>query len=367
MIKAKAHLKDFEPYPPGKTEEEFRREYGIKGQIYKMNSNENPFGPPPKVVEKLPQFLKNLHKYPDPSYQDLKEKIANFWGLSPDFIILGNGSDEVIELLFKAFVEPGDEIVVSDPSFLMYEKYAGIYNVKVKKVPINFEKFTHHLEALKNAISEKTKVCFLDHPHNPTGTVISKEEWKSFLRGFPEDVLLVIDEAYADFISEKDTFKGKEFLDFGKNIFILRTFSKAFGLAGIRLGYGVGNPELVKVLDSIRSPFNVNFLALKAGKFALEDLEFYNYVIKTIQEERTYLSDKLRSFGFKVIPSQSNFIMVNFGKETEKIYNYLLKQGILTRWLKAYGLSEFIRISIGKPEENRYLVKSVEKFLSEKS
>ncbi len=361
-MKIKSHLKNLTPYPPGKTIDEIRRELGIKGRIYKFNSNENPLGPSKKVINTLKEFLSEVNHYPEASYIELKKALAKRWSVSPEQVVLGNGSDEVMEFIFKALVEPEDEILISKPSFLMYEKFAEIYGAKIKKIPLNSE-LKHNLpEFLKN-LSEKTKLIFFDHPHNPTGSVLERKELENFIEDLPEQVLLILDEAYGEFVEDSSVPSGIELLQKGYKILILRTFSKAYGLAGLRLGYGITFTELAKVLDSVRQPFNINLFAYKAGLAVLEDAEYLEKSVNIIKEGRKYLSEELSRLGFKVFPSQANFIMVDFGDRVENIYQELLKKGFLLRPLKAYGFSTCLRISIGLPEENKILIKTIKELI----
>ncbi len=362
-MKIKSYLKNLTPYPPGKTIDEIRRELGITGAIYKFNSNENPLGPSPKVVETLKSMLHEVNHYPEASYIELKKALAKRWGVSPEQVVLGNGSDEVMEFIFKTLVEPEDEILISKPSFLMYEKFAEIYGAKIKKIPLNSE-LKHNLpEFLKN-LSERTKLIFFDHPHNPTGSVLERKELEDFIRDLPEQVLLILDEAYGEFVEDGSVPSGIELLEKGYRILILRTFSKAYGLAGLRLGYGITFLELAKVLDSVRQPFNINLFAYKAGLAVLEDEEYFEKSIKIVKEGRKYLTNELTKLGFKVFPSQANFIMVDFGEKADKLYQELLKKGILIRPLKAYGFSTCLRISIGLPEENEILIENIKNILN---
>ncbi len=362
-MKIKSYLKNLTPYPPGKTIDEIRRELGIAGAIYKFNSNENPLGPSPKVIEVLKTYLSEVNHYPEASYIELKKALAKKWEVSPEQVVLGNGSDEVMEFIFKALIEPGDEILISNPSFLMYEKFAEIYGARVKKISLNSD-LKHNLPGFLENITEKTKLIFLDHPHNPTGSVLNRKEWESFINSLPEEILLIIDEAYGEFIDKDFIPLGIEFLKKGYKVIILRTFSKAYGLAGLRLGYGITFLELAKVLDSVRQPFNINLFAYKAGLAVLEDKEYFEKSIKIVKEGRKYLTNELTKLGFKVFPSQANFIMVDFGEKADKLYQKLLKKGILIRPLKAYGFSTCLRISIGLPEENKILIENIKNILN---
>lgn len=360
----KPWLKELKPYPPGKTLEEIKRELGLKGPIYKLNSNENPLGPSPKVIEALKEALSEIHLYPEASYKTLREEIAKRWDLSPENVILGNGSNEILEFVFKAYLEREDEIIVSEPSFLMYEKFGEIYGVKIKKIPLTSE-FKHDLEGILSSITDKTKAIFLDHPHNPTGSTFNREAWERFFKGLPKNILVILDEAYGEFIDDPQVPLGIEFLKKGYPVLVTRTFSKAMGLAGLRLGYALASKEIIETLNKVRQPFNVNLLAVKGGLAVLQDEEYQRKSIELVLKGRKYLFTELSVLGFKVYPSQANFIMVDFDKFCELLYNFLLKRGIFLRPLKAYGFSNCLRITIGTEEANERLVKEIKNFLSQ--
>lgn len=362
-MQTKPYLKDLKPYPPGKTIDEIRRELGIKGPIYKLNSNENPLGPSPKAIRVIKNLAKEVHLYPEASYKDLKIALANLWKVDQENIVLGNGSNEVLELVCKALLYPEDEVIVSHPSFLMYEKFAQIYGAKLIEVPLASDYRHDVTEILKN-LTSKTKIIFLDHPNNPTGSVIKRKEWYQFFKALPREVLVVIDEAYGEFIDDREVPLGIEFLNQGFSVLVLRTFSKAYGLAGLRLGYGITSKELAKLLDSVRQPFNINLIAYRAGLAALEDTTHLKKTITLVKKGRNYLTRHLSKLGFKVYPSQANFLMVDFGERCEVLYKNLLSQGILLRPLSAYGFSSCLRITIGKPKENRILVRIIQNFIS---
>ncbi len=361
-LKIKSYLKNLTPYPPGKTIDEIKRELNVSGKIYKFNSNESPLGPPEDVVKVIKKLAGEVHLYPEAGYIELKKAIAEEWGVSPSAVVLGNGSDEVIELVFKALIEPGDEVIFTQPSFLMYEKFSEIYGASIKKVPLS-SAYTHDLEKILKNLSSRTKVIFLDHPHNPTGSTIKRENWQKFLRRVPEDVLVVIDEAYGDFITDPSVPLGIEFLKKGFPVMIIRTFSKSYGLAGLRLGYGITHSDFAQILDSLRQPFNLNILSYKAGITAIKNKKYLESLKNLIKDGREFLSSEFKKLGFRVLPSQANFIMVDFGKKAEDIYKKLMKKGILLRPLKAYGFPTFLRISIGVPEENRLLLKEIKNLL----
>lgn len=361
-MKAKAWLKNLKPYPPGKTLEEIKRELALEGPLYKLNSNENPLGPSPKVVCALERALREIHLYPEASYISLRRALAEKWRVSPEEIILGNGSNEILEFLFKAFIKRKDEVIFSYPSFLMYEKFAEIYGIKCKKVPLT-EDLKHSLKGIKSAINSRTKAIFIDHPHNPTGQCLPCEEWEEFFRGLPTEVIVVIDEAYGEFIDDPRYPLGIEFCQKGYPVLIVRTFSKAYGLAGLRLGYGISSKEIVENLNKVRQPFNVNALAVVAGLAVLEDLEYQRKSISLVIEGRKFLIQALTELGFKVYPSQANFILVDFGKNIDTIYSYLTKRGFIVRPLSAYGFTSCLRITIGDKEANKNLIFAIKEIL----
>jgi len=363
MPNPKKHLKEIVPYPPGKSLEEVKKEFGITGRIIKLNSNENPLGPSPKVISALRDYLPYIHLYPQASYSELKQAIAKRFGVSPTQVVLGNGSNEVIEFIFKAYLSEGDEIIVSKPSFLMYEKFSQMYGVSIKEVPLTKD-LKHDLKRINKALSSKTKAIFLDHPHNPTGSTLSQEEWREFLETLRDDVLLVIDEAYGEFIDDPSVPRGTEFLKKREAALILRTFSKAYGLAGLRLGYGIASEEISTTLEKVRQPFNINALAVIAGLAALEDEEHLRKTIDLTLQGRKYLTKTLTEIGFKVYPSQANFIMVDFGEKCDTIYHEMFRRGILLRPLKAYGFASCLRITVGLQEENETLISTLKEILN---
>ncbi len=358
----KKHLQKIIPYPPGKSLEEVKKELGITDRIIKLNSNENPLGPSPKVLTALKEHLSQINLYPQASYFTLKEAIAKRWGVLPTQVVLGNGSNEVIEFVFKAYLSEGDEIIVSKPSFLMYEKFAQIYGVAIKEVPLTKD-LKHDLKEINKALSSKTKAIFLDHPHNPAGSTLSQDEWAEFLENLEDEVLLVIDEAYGEFIDDPSVPQGMEFLKKRDTALILRTFSKAYGLAGLRLGYGIASEEISTTLEKVRQPFNVNALAVIAGLAALEDVDHLRKTVDLTLQGRKFLTETLTELGFKVYHSQANFIMVDFGEKCDTIYNELLRRGILLRPLKAYGFTSCLRITVGLPDENERLISTLKEIL----
>ncbi|MBI5345253.1 MAG: histidinol-phosphate transaminase, partial [Deltaproteobacteria bacterium] len=292
------------PYPPGKPIEELERELGISGSI-KLASNENPLGPSKKAVEAVSKALEGLHRYPDGSCYYLKEKLSARLGVSPDMLIAGNGSNEIIELLVRTYLRPGDEAVMAHPSFAVYPiviKAAG-----GKGIAVPLRDFRHDLEAMAACITDKTRIVFIANPNNPTGTIVTGREFSRFMEKAPPAVIVVVDEAYREFVSSADFPDTIDYVKEGKPVLVLRTFSKIYGLAGLRAGYGVSRPDIVDYMNRVRQPFNVNSLAQTAALAALDDEE---HLKKTIENNRgglEYLFKEIESLGFECVPTEANF------------------------------------------------------------
>ncbi len=359
----KSYLQDFKPYPPGKPISELKRELGISGPIIKLASNENPFGPPPRAIRAIKEAISDLHRYPDPAAYNLRKALASHYKVEPEEIVLGNGSNEILDLLVKACLSPKEEALMSEPSFLMYEKFVTAAGGKAIKVPL--KNFQHDLQGLARKITEKTKIIFLDNPHNPTGSIIYHEEFEAWYKALPKELVIVIDEAYGEFVDDPKVLKPLFFKNFSPPVVLLRTFSKAYGLAGLRVGYGIMQKKLARILNAIRQPFNVNSLAQVAAQAALEDRNFLQKVLETTRTERKRLTEALKALGLHPYPSQANFIFVDLHQPARKIYEALLKKGVIVRSMEAYGFPSFLRISIGTPEENTFFLSRLEEVLHE--
>ncbi len=361
-MKIKSYLKGLTPYPPGKPIEELRRELGITGPIIKLASNENPLGPSPKALEAIKEELPYLHRYPEASGLELRSLLAERFGLSgPEEVVLGNGSNEVIDLLVRALVREGDEVLISHPSFLMYEKFTVASGGLVKVIPL--KDMRHDLSSLARGVTERTQIVFLDNPNNPTGTIIEHEEFSRWLKDLPRDLVVVLDEAYGEFVRSAKVARGFEFFYSEPTVVVLRTFSKAYGLAGLRIGYGLMRRELAEVLNTIRQPFNVNKLAQKAALASLRDKAYLAQVQKMIWEGVDYLSQALRELGLHPYPTETNFILVDLGRPARPIYEALLRRGIIVRSMEAYGFPNCLRLTIGLPKENQALIKALSEVL----
>ena len=340
------------PYPPGKPIDELEREYGISDSI-KLASNENPWGPSPKVVRALGLELPCLHRYPDGSCYYLVQAIASKIGVDPTEIVLGNGSNEVIEFLVKAFVREGDEVITSHPSFLMYQKFVQVRGGVNYVVPLQDMK--HDLETIHETISEKTRLIFLDNPNNPTGTIIEPLYLQNFLNRVPEDVIVVLDEAYVDFMDAGSRVDITTMIQNSQDrcpVVLLRTFSKAYGLSGLRVGFGVMAREVASCLHKVRQPFNINQLAQVGAKAALEDEEYYQQTLANTRRGLMFLAEGVEKLGCISHPSQTNFFLIDVRGNGDRLYLAMLHKGVIIRSMSSYGFPDYIRVTVGTEEEN---------------
>ena len=356
-IRISADIAGITPYSPGKPIEELEREFGITDSI-KLASNENPRGPSPKALAVLSEAAKALHRYPDGGGHYLRRALADRWKVSPAQIILGNGSDEVITMLTKAFLEPGDEAVMADPSFIVYKIDVTAAHGKLVQVPL--KEFRHDLPAMAKAVTPKTRLVFVCNPNNPTGTYVTAAEVSEFLMSIPRDVIVVFDEAYYEYVTAADYPDTLAILKSGRNVVLLRTFSKIYGLAGLRIGYGLTTPEIVQHLNRIRPPFNTNSLAQKAALAALADEEHVRESRRLNTEGLGILAERLKTLGLHVVPSQANFLYVDVKRDGKAVFEALLRQGVIVRHLGG----TFLRVTIGLPQENERFITALQAVLS---
>jgi histidinol-phosphate aminotransferase len=357
-IQVSDHIKTLVPYPPGKPLEELEREYGISGSI-KLASNENPWGPSPKAVEAISKALAGLHRYPDGSCYYLNQALAEKLGVQPEQIVLGNGSNEIIGFLITAFLSPGEEVITSHPSFLMYQKFVQVQG-GVNRV-VELKNMRHDLEQILAEITDQTRLIFLDNPNNPTGSIISPAEFDAFLQRVPDQVIVVLDEAYVDFVSPEQRIDVFSYINSARPVVSLRTFSKAYGLSGLRLGFGIMAAELADYLHRVRQPFNVNSLAQIGGLAALADEEHYQKTLNMTREQKDWLMAAVKELGCKPIASHTNFFLIDVGGNGKELYENMLTKGVIVRPMQAYGYPDYIRITIGIPEENERFVKALDK------
>jgi histidinol-phosphate aminotransferase len=354
----------FEPYVPGKPVQETERELGIAGCI-KLASNENPYGPSPQALAALRGEVGQLHLYPDGGAFYLKRALARHHGIDPGQIIVGNGSNEVIEMIARTCLLPDENVVCAAPSFIVYKLVPMAMGRTVREVPMDAE-MRYDTAAMVRACDSKTKLLFLGNPDNPTGSYLSRDALQRLLQEIPQDVLVVIDEAYFEYASAPDYPNGLELLRHRERLIVLRTFSKCYGLAGLRVGYGIGHPDLVDYLNRGRQAFNANTLAQAAAIAALEDREHVRYVVEMNRLERQRLLVALRGRGIRVLDSQANFLLADFRRDGDELFQALLRRQVIVRPMRPYGLHTSLRITVGKPDENDKFLRALDTVLAER-
>ena len=339
---------ELQPYVPGKQVEELERESNIN-DIVKLASNENPLGPSSKVLAEIAKASQTITRYPDGNGFVLRSALSEYYQLNSDHITLGNGSNDVLELVAHAFVSPCDEVIFSQHAFAVYPLVTQAIGAKAVVVPAH--QYGHDLQAMSALISNKTKLIFIANPNNPTGTYLALDELEAFIADVPKEILVVLDEAYAEY--QNNEVNTIDWLTMYPNLVITRTFSKAYGLAGLRVGYALSHPEVADLMNRIRQPFNVNSVALRAATVALSDTDYLSKTRQCNDEGMTQLTAGCRALGISVIPSTANFVAIDVQTSGEKIFTALLKQGVIVRPIASYGLPHHIRVSIGLPTENQ--------------
>lgn len=370
-MKVSAEILNLVPYKPGKPIAETQREYGLT-EVYKLASNENPLGPSPKALEAIKKALDNQHRYPDPSGYELIQKISEKWNVPSSQVGLGNGSNEIIDLLIRIFCEPGDSILTSEAAFVAYKVCAQAARVRVKTVPLRAD-LTLDLKAIADDFyrnpSQKTKLIFIPNPNNPTGTCVGGAELEEFLvrLGNRDDVLLVFDEAYTEYVRDPQFKEAVRFYSKYSNVIVLKTFSKVYGLAGLRLGAMLAPEYVLEYYNRVRNPFNVNDLAQVAGLAALDDIEYIKASQKMVWEGLDYFYKELTRLNLPYFKSEANFVLFDTKRNAEACFKNLLKQGIILRPVANYGFSSYLRMTIGQMQENKKAVSALEKMIHEVS
>lgn len=347
------------PYIAGKPIEETKRQLGLR-EVVKLASNENPLGASPAAMQAIRKNLPGINRYPDSQSFYLKKRLSKYLDLSPNNLILGNGSDELIDIIIKTFVEEDESIITADITFLEYEIISQIAGRRIIRVPLRY--FKYDLESIKKRIDRKTKLIFISNPNNPTGTYVTKYEIEDFINELPGHVLLVMDEAYDTFVDVDDFPNSLKYIK-NKNVLALKTFSKAYGLAGLRVGYAVGCPEFISYMERVRQPFNVNFMAQVAACACLDDKKFLRRTRRVVLEGKSYLYDNLTKLGIPYVPSVANFILIDVGRDCVEVFNQMLKYGVIVRDMKQYGLKSFIRVTVGTKKENERFIKVLKKVI----
>ncbi len=342
------------PYVPGKPVEELERELGIPKAI-KLASNENPLGPSPKALAVLAEATATLHRYPDGGAHKLRVALADRWKVQPDQVILGNGSDEIIGLLARTFLSPGDEAVMADQTFVIYKMEVTAAHGTPVIVPMREGR--HDLAAMAEAVTPKTRLLFLCNPNNPTGTMVTADEVDRLMARVPESVIVVFDEAYYEYVQSREFPDSLAYVRQGRNAIVLRTFSKIYGLAGLRIGYGVTTSEIAGYLNRLRPPFNANSLAQRAALAALADEEHVAQSRALNQTEMVAVRSGLAALGFQPLPSQANFLYFDVGRDGREVFQGLLREGVIVRHIEG----RMVRVTVGLPEENRQFLAALKK------
>ena len=345
------------PYQPGKPIEELEREYGVHDSI-KIASNENPLGPSPKAVAAITAALKDLHRYPDGDCFYLKRRLSEKLGVDRSRVILGNGSNELIEMIVRTFLRVGEAIIAGEHAFAIYHLVAQAAGGRT--IPVPHKGFQFDLDAMAKAITSDTRIVFLDNPNNPTGTMYTRNEWEAFLKVVPRDVLVVVDEAYFEFVDDPAYPDSLQYHDDDRLLVTLRTYSKICGLAGVRVGYGVSSPEIIDALNRIRQPFNVNSLAQVGALAAIDDEDHIRRTRENNRQGLAYLRRELDRLGLEYAPSWANFLLVKVGVGA---YQKLLPEGVIIRPMEGYGFPGYARVSVGAPRENERFIVAMEKLL----
>ena len=353
------HIRTLVPYAPGKPIEEVEREFGISDSI-KLASNENPLGPSPKALGAIRDKLADLNLYPDGDCFYLKNGLAKKLGVAPEQLIFGNGSNELIELAVRTFMRAGDEVVMARQAFIVYPLVVQAAGGVSKVVPLR--DFAHDLKAIAEAITPKTRLVFLANPNNPTGTIFRRSDWEQFLERVSDEVLVVVDEAYFEYVGDPDYPNSLSYHQSGKTILTFRTFSKLYGLAGLRIGYGVGSKESIGLMQRVRQPFNVNAPAQWAALAALDDGDHVRNTLEVNRQGMAYLKEEIAKLGLEQVPSHANFILMRVGSGNE-VFQQLLAQGVIVRPMGVYEFPEHIRVTVGTMAENQRFIEALRRII----
>jgi len=355
------------PYLPGKPISELERELGI-GNIVKLASNENPLGPSPKALEAARRALSEIHLYPDGSGFELKAALSDKLDVLPEQITLGNGSNDVLELVARAFLSPQSKALYSEHAFAVYPIVTQAVGAEAAVAPAHDgsrgPRYGHDLQAMAQRLDEAARVVFIANPNNPTGTYLTASELRRFLGDLPEHVVAVVDEAYFEYVEAADYPNSVEWLADFPNLIVTRTFSKAYGLAGLRVGYAVSSPSIADLLNRVRQPFNVNSLALEAAKAALGDDIHLTRSVDLNRDGLRRLGEAFAERGLSFIPSVGNFLTVDVGRPAAPVYDALLRQGVIVRPVANYGLPHHLRVTVGTEEENRIFLNALDRVLA---
>lgn len=364
-MKVTENFLNLQPYKPGKPISETKRELGLQ-EVIKLASNESPIGPSPKALEAIRSHAAEVYRYPDGSCFAMRRALAEYFGVEGDHLIFGNGSDELVDILCQIYLEPGDFILTSQGAFSAY--YISATSVRARTTQTSLTpdlRFDLDAMAIEIEKNPKIKLVFLPNPNNPTGTYFTEKEFEKFMQIVGDkDLFIVLDEAYVEFVRAKDYPSGQGFQRRYKNILLLRTMSKVFGLAGLRVGVMIAPPEVIDLMNRVRKPFNVNSLAQVAVTAAIQDRAHIEKVKQLTWEGLDYYYEALKGMNLNYLPSQGNFVLFDTGRNGEEVYQALLKQGVILRPVTSYGFPRHLRMSVGLPEENRSAIAALKKVLS---
>jgi histidinol-phosphate aminotransferase len=345
-------------YKPGTTIEEVERDLGLS-DIVKLSENENPYGMSPRALEAVLVELPRVSQYPEHGFYDLVHALAAANGVTESMVVAGQGAEALVQLVPEMFVNPGDEVILADMTYSRYLQASRLMDADVVVVPLR--DYRHDLEAMAKAVTPKTKLIWVCNPNNPTGTIVYRREVRAFLDFLPPSVIVVFDQAYGEFVDDSEFADGIEFLKQGyENVLILRTFSKAHGMAGLRLGYCIGSDAVCNLLNRIREPFNVNRLAIVASQASLADSDFLTQCLEQNRLGRAYLTAEFARLGMEPVPSQANFVLVDTKQTADVLFKRLLARGAIVRSASGWGLDTFLRITVGRPEQNERIVSLLE-------
>jgi histidinol-phosphate aminotransferase len=363
-IKPQPGLENLRPYVPGTPIEDVQRQYGL-ADVIKLASNENPFGSSPKALEAISNALPRLNQYPDSQCYALRHALADAFHVTPEQFVVGNGADGVITQICMAYLDESTEVIVSMSSFPNYERYTHIMRAQLIKIPM--QDYRLDLEAMADAITGRTRAVFVCNPNNPTGTIVTASEVDAFMERVPHHVLVVFDEDYYDLVASDEYPETLAYIARGReNVIILRTFSKVYGLAGIRLGYGIAMPSVLAPLNQVKESFPVNHLAQVAGIAALQDRNFRKRTVQANHTSRLWLYEQFDRIGLSYLESHTNFILVHIGPHALDVQHELLKRGVIVRPCDGYDLCEYLRITVGTPEQNARFIDALETVLHER-
>ncbi|WP_377888803.1 histidinol-phosphate transaminase [Alkalihalobacillus sp. R86527] len=359
----KRQLKGLTPYKPGKPIEEVKKELGLK-EVIKLASNENPYGSSKSVKDAIKKELSELHIYPDGYAASLRDAVATHLNVDQKQLVFGNGSDEVVQMICRTYLEKGTNTVMATPTFPQYRHNAVIEDAEVREIPLHAGK--HQLEKMLDAIDEETRVVWVCSPNNPTGEHVTEMELIEFLNRVPEDVLVVLDEAYKEYVTASDFHDSLKALPNYRNLIILRTFSKAYGIAALRVGYGVASPEVIETIEPSREPFNTSRVAQAAAIAALDDQQFIDTCREENEKGRELYYEFCREFDLTVYPSQGNFVLIDFDIPSDEVFEHLLKKGYIVRSGSALGLPTSLRITVGSQKQNQEIISHLTQFVEER-